>query len=152
MIRPITAADTRPLRAKVLRPGHAPETLVYPGDDHPDGLHAGAFHEGRLVGIATIYPEAPPEAYRDHMPAGEAFRLRGMATLPDVRGSGYGRMLLDACFAHMREKGATVLWCNARVVAQGFYERLGLQTIGPEFDIPDIGPHYVMWTELPGAR
>lgn len=148
MIRPITAAETRGLRAEVLRPGHAPDTLVYPGDERPDGLHVGAFHDGRLVGIATVYPEAPPEAYRNRLPTGEAFRLRGMATLPEVRGTGYGRDLLEACFTHVRTHEARLLWCNARVVAQGFYERLGLEATGPEFDIPGVGPHYVMWVDV----
>ena len=145
MVRPVTAAETRPLRAAVLRPGTPPERLVYPGDDHPEALHAGAFEGGRLVGIATIYPEPPPEAYRDALPAGGAFRLRGMATLPEVRGAGHGRRLLEACFAHVRAHDARVLWCNARVVALDFYRRMGLETIGPEFEIAGIGPHYVMW-------
>lgn len=148
MVRPITAAETRPLRAAVLRPGQPPEALVYAGDEHPQALHVGAFEDERLVGIATVYPEPPPEAYRDAMPGGGAFRLRGMATLPEVRGGGHGRELLEACFAHARAHGARVLWCNARVGALGFYRRMGLETIGPEFDIAGIGPHYVMWREV----
>jgi len=148
MIRPITAEETRPLRAAVLRPDQPPEALVYPGDDHPQSLHAGAFEGDRLVGIATVYPEPLPEEHRGAIPGGGAFRLRGMATLPEVRGAGYGRALLEACFEHIRTHGARVLWCNARVGALDFYERLGLETVGPEFDIPGIGPHYVMWCEV----
>ena len=150
MTRPITAEETRALRAAVLRPGKRPDELVYPGDDHPAGLHVGAFESDHLVGIATIYPEPPPPEYADQLPPGEAFRLRGMATLPEVRGAGHGRLLLEACFDHVRAHGARLLWCNARVVALDFYLRMGLQTIGPEFDLPDIGPHYVMWIDLGG--
>ena len=145
MIRPISAADTRPLRSLLLRPGQPPENLVYPGDDHPDAFHGGAFDGERLVGITSIYPEAPPEEYRDQLPPGGAFRLRGMATLPEVRGKGYGREMLDACFEHIRSHNAILLWCNARVGALDFYQRMGLETIGPEFDIEGIGAHYVMW-------
>ncbi len=145
MIRPISAAETRPLRSLVLRPGAPPETLVYPGDDHPEALHLGAFEGDRLVGIATVYPEPPPEAHRGVIPPGDAFRLRGMATTPDVRGAGYGRRLLEGCYEHVRAQGARVLWCNARVGARAFYLALGLQTVGPEFEIEGIGPHYVMW-------
>ncbi len=145
MIRPITAAETRPLRAQILRPGQAPENLVYPGDDDPDVLHAGAFHEGRLVGIATIYPEDPPSEYEDQLPHNGSFRLRGMATTPEVRGLGYGRQLLELCFEHIRSHGLDLLWCNARIVALDFYRRMGLETIGPEFEIEGIGGHFVMW-------
>ncbi|MCH7639720.1 MAG: hypothetical protein IH855_09695 [Bacteroidetes bacterium] len=68
-----------------------------------------------------------------------------MATIPDVRGQRCVRDLLQARFDHMRDKNANFLWCNARVIALDFYEYLGLQTIGPEFEIEGIGPHYVMW-------
>jgi GNAT superfamily N-acetyltransferase len=155
MIRPISAAETRPLRAAVLRPGTPSERLTYPGDDHADALHVGAFDLGtdggeRLVGIASVYPEPPPEAHRgaipeDAYPHGAAFRLRGMATLPESRGAGHGRALLDACFEQVRERGAGYLWCNARVVALPFYQAMGLVPVGDAFEIEGIGPHYVMW-------
>jgi GNAT superfamily N-acetyltransferase len=158
MIRPISAAATRPLRAEVLRPGQPPDALVYPGDDHPDALHVGAFDLGpdgteRLVGIATVHPEPPPAAHRGVIPEdayvyGAAFRLRGMATRPEVRGAGHGRALLDACFERVRNRGATYLWCNARLVALAFYERMGLVPVGDQFEIEGIGPHYVMWRAM----
>jgi len=56
--------------------------------------------------------------------------------------------LLELCFDHIRAHGGRLLWCNARVVALGFYERLGFVTEGPEFDIHPIGPHYVMTRQL----
>lgn len=148
MIRPISAAETRPLRAQILRPGQPPENLVYPGDDHPDVFHGGAFEDDRLVGIATIYPEAPPDEYRNQLPTGGSFRLRGMATTPDVRGKGFGCDLLEACFEHIRRHDANLLWCNARVIALDFYRRMGFETVGHEFDIEGIGAHYVMWKKV----
>ena len=75
-------------------------------------------------------------------------RLRGMATSDEARGTGIGRDLLMACFAHVREADGRYLWCNARIGAVGFYERMGLQTVGPEFPIEGIGPHFVMWRAL----
>jgi GNAT superfamily N-acetyltransferase len=149
-VRPITAAETRPLRGDILRPGQPPEDLVYPGDDAPGSFHAGAFADGTLVGIATVYPEPmprPPEGLpraADLDPA-NAFRLRGMATRAGLQGHGIGRAVLGRCIEHVRASGAEVLWCNARVGALGFYHRLGFHTVGDEFDIAGIGPHYVMW-------
>lgn len=148
MIRPLAAAQTRPLRSIVLRDGFIPaEALVYDGDDHPRAFHAGAFDGERLVGVATIYPEPMPAEHVDAA-TGAAFRLRGMATLAEVRRAGHGRQLLEACFDHVRSHNASVIWCNARVVARPFYERLGFVTVGEVFQIDPIGPHYVMWRRV----
>lgn len=150
-VRPISAAETRPLRSEILRPGQPPANLAYPGDDVPGSFHAGAFVDGTLVGIATVHPEpmpAPPDADVD---ASNAFRLRGMATRAGLQRGGIGRAVLGRCIEHVREAGAEVLWCNARVGAIGFYERLGFRTLGDEFDIAGIGPHFVMWKDVRGA-
>lgn len=156
-VRSISAAETRQLRSAVLRPGIPPEDLVYPGDDHRQSLHVGAFDGDTLVAIATVYPEPPPEAQRGEIPEdaydeGASIRLRGMGSLPEVRGQGYGRAALERSFAHGRAIGAGFLWCNARLVAVPFYERLGLEAVGEEFDIPGIGPHYVMWSRTGEER
>jgi GNAT superfamily N-acetyltransferase len=127
----------------VLRPSRAPETLVYPGDDHPLALHAGAFQAGRLVGVASVAPEACPAA-----PELPGWRLRGMAALPEVQRQGYGAALIRACVAHIRSHGGAVLWCNGRTSALPFYRALGFQTYGEEFVIPETGPHYVLWRVL----
>lgn len=142
-VRPISAAQVRLLRHAVLRPFEAPEQIVYYGDDAADTLHAGAFIANELVGIASVCREALPGA-----PGAAAWRLRGMATLPANRGEGHGRALLEACFAHIRSHGGELLWCNARVVALGFYRHLGFATQGEPFEIEPIGPHYVMTCRL----
>lgn len=147
-VRSITAAETRPLRSEILRPGQPPGSLVYPGDDAPGSFHAGAYLDGALVGIATVYPEPMPHIPGADLDPASAFRLRGMATRTELQGRGIGRDVLGLCIDHVRASGADMLWCNARVVALGFYRRLGFQTIGDEFDIAGIGPHYVMWTEV----
>lgn len=144
-IRPITAAETRPLRSAILRPGQPPEALVYAGDDVPGSFHAGAFLGRELVGVATVYPEPMPAAPAADLDSFNAFRLRGMATRADVQGRGLGRAVLQRCIEHVREREAEVLWCNARVGALGFYQRLGFATLGEVFEIAGIGPHYVMW-------
>ena len=112
--------------AAVLRPTLPSGTLAtYERDEAPGTVHAAAFRGTGTVGAATVYAEAPPESRRGEIPAwafapGAAFRLRGMATDLDARGSGLGRALLDACLDHVRARGASVLWCDARVGAVGF--------------------------------
>ncbi|MEM1056821.1 MAG: GNAT family N-acetyltransferase [Bacteroidota bacterium] len=152
-VRPVPAAAVRPLRGAILRPGEPPDSLVYPGDDAQLAFHAGGFLGEEIHGIATVYPETPPLAHLGGIPEaayaeGAAFRLRGMATSEAARGTGMGRELLLACFAHIRRSGGSFLWCNARSGALGFYERMGLETVGEEFDLPPIGPHFVMWIAI----
>jgi len=113
---------------------------VFEGDDAFDTLHAGAFNEEALVGIASVMREAPP--WDDE--ASRAWRLRGMATLPEVRGQGYGGALLERCLAHAIEQGGGLAWCTSRIPAVGFYRRFGFETEGDVFEIPPIGPHVLM--------
>jgi GNAT superfamily N-acetyltransferase len=137
-LKSITAAETRHLRQQVLRPNQRPEEQVYPHDDEPATLHAGAFDEGKLVGIATVFPEPPPGETDPR-----AWRLRGMAVLPEMQGRGIGRSLLEFCVAYIRAENGTALWCNGRTSARKFYESFGFAATGPEFDMPVSGPHFV---------
>ena len=136
LIRAITAAETRPLRHRVLRPTQAAESTLYPGDDQAS-VHLGAFEGDRLVGVASLYAEPRTGA------AG-GWRLRGMATAPEVRGRG-----LAASVSHAAGQGGGELWCNARLAAVGFYAARGFEVVSDEFDVPDIGPHVVMATTVP---
>lgn len=136
LIRPVTAEEVRPLRHRVLRPAQAFEDTLYAGDEL--AVHLGAFDGDRLVGIASLYREDRPGG-----PAG-GWRLRGMATDADVRGAGFGAALLDGCVAHVASAGGTEVWCNARMVAVGFYRRAGFEVVSEAFDVPGIGPHVVM--------
>ena len=40
--------------------------------------------------------------------------------------------------------GGRRVWCNARLSAAGFYERVGFGRVGGVFEIAGIGPHAVM--------
>ena len=138
-VRAVEAAAVRPLRQALLRPHQQVEDLVYPGDDHPDTLHVGAFRQGRLVGIATVIPRPMPGRRERH-----AWQLRGMAVEHGQRGYGVGSLLLAACLAHAAARGGRLVWCNARAGSFGFYERYGFRRDGEPFEFPDIGPHYRM--------
>jgi GNAT superfamily N-acetyltransferase len=144
MIRTISAAETIALRWPVLRPGFPRETAIFDGDDAATTLHFGAFDGDMLLGVASIYLVPCPEKIPAQPGVSPAFQLRGMATLPEVRGAGFGRALLDACVAAARENGAAILWCNARTSAADFYAKNGWRIVGAEFDIPTVGPHFRM--------
>lgn len=138
-VRPITADEALPLRMSVLRPGRPIEAAQYDGDEAPTTRHFGAFHDGQLLGIATLLRVEMPEQPRE-----TALQLRGMATAPEVRGQGFGRALIIACLDFARESNVPLLWCNARTSAVGFYRKLGFEIVSAEFIVPDVGPHFRM--------
>lgn len=142
LIRPITAADVRALRHRVLRPTQPVESTVYDGDDLAETMHLGAFDGDRLVGIASLYRE-PRSGTAD------GWRLRGMATGAEARGRGFGAALLTACLDRAAAVDSAEVWCNARQAAIGFYRRAGFEVIGEEFEVENIGPHVVMARPVP---
>jgi GNAT superfamily N-acetyltransferase len=141
-IQPIRAEETRPFRQRILRPHLPPEHSVYPGDDAADSLHVGAFVTGRLVGVATVLHEPRPSSDD----AG-AWRLRGVAVEEAQRGQGIGRRLVEACIAHVRAHGGTLLWFNAASAARRFYEGMGFEAEGEE-GFSETGGYYRMWKRL----
>jgi GNAT superfamily N-acetyltransferase len=131
-IRSVDPAITRPLRQRVLRPHESLEELA---SHEPPGVHAVAAFDGTaLVGCGFVCPDGGP---------GE-WRVRGMATAPEHRGRGIGAQILAALVDHARAQGATRVWCNARTPALSLYERAGFAIESEEFEIPGIGPHFVM--------
>lgn len=144
-IVPVPVVVVRPLRQAVLRPHQRAEDLVYEGDALPGALHLAARRDGDgdVVGVASISPEPHP-----HDPAPRDWRLRGMATLPDIRGRGTGAALLTQCLRHARDEGGDRVWCNARTTVQGFYEHAGFAVEGDVFELAGIGPHVVMSVAL----
>lgn len=136
---PVHAAMVRPLRGEVLRPGEAPERLIYPGDEDPSTLHLAAFRDGNVVGIVTVMADGHPTS-----PRPGDWRVRGMATVEAMRNEGIGGAMLARGETHAREQAGTRLWCNARVGARTLYERIGMTVEGDVFEIAGIGEHYVM--------
>ncbi|MCW2584385.1 MAG: GCN5-related N-acetyltransferase [Klenkia sp.] len=142
VIEQVAAAATHPLRAAVLRQGRPVEIE---GDDDPTTLHLAArLPSGEVVGVVRLHPQAC--AWR---PAQRPWQLRAMATDPTVRGTGAGRALVSDALARLAAAGADLVWCEARVTAVGFYQRLGFVVVTDEFEVPMVGPHHGMVVGLP---
>jgi predicted N-acetyltransferase YhbS len=135
------ADTTYPLWRDVLREGRPVPRL-----DDP----AGTFHlaartdDGQLVGVVRFSP-APCPWRRE---ARAAWQLRGMATDPAVRGTGTGKALVAEGLSRIATLGGDLVWCDARVAAVGFYERMGFAVVTEEFLKPEGGPHRGMVAEL----
>jgi len=139
-IRSINVTETYDLRHRILRPHQALSECAYPYDTAPDALHIGGFLNGQLIGIGSILPDAREDASQP-----TSWRIRGMAVLEDIRGSGAGGKILQALFkyAHTQSLPAEI-WCNGRVNVKGFYKHFGFVQEGDLFDVPGIGPHVLM--------
>ena len=116
------------------------ETCRFDGDDDLSTVHFGLFENGLLCGVASVFGN-------DHagFDAENQLQLRGMAVLENCRGKGYGAQLVGRAEKYASEKGTSLLWFNARIVAVPFYEKCGYRKSGEGFDIAGIGLHYVMF-------
>lgn len=129
------------LRWTELRPGYPRSAAEFDGDCSPDAFHFGAFDaQGENIGCATFQPNAW-EGERAH-------QLRGMASRADRVRQGVGRGLLLFAESVLIPAGVTLLWCNARSHAAGFYRKLGWRIASDEFLFPEVGPHYKMIKRL----
>jgi predicted GNAT family N-acyltransferase len=139
----ISAQDTYSIRSQMLRPGRPIEDCIFRGDDDEQTFHLGAFVESKLVSVASFYFEKHQSLTDEYQ-----FRLRGMATVPDFQGQGLSSNLLKTAFPLIKKNFCTLLWCNARESALGFYQKVGFKEVGEAFDIPDIGAHRLMFIRL----
>jgi len=139
MIKQLNYQDVLALRQKVLRPHQKPEECIYSGDKEQLSGHFGKYIDGKLIGIASIYNQA-----EEGMTDSGAWRIRGMATLPDLRGQGFGLELLDACINHAKSKGGKSIWCNGREKAISFYKKRDFYVDGEPFELPSIGLHFLL--------
>lgn len=142
-IRFIRTEETYPLRLMVLRPGGVEEDCHWANDRLEGSFHLALQIGEHLIAIASFYPEKHPG-----IQAWKQYRLRGMATHPEFQRTGAGKRLLDLAAEHLKAQHVDRLWCNARKSALDFYIKQGFVVQGEEFDVPGIGPHYLMHRSL----
>jgi GNAT superfamily N-acetyltransferase len=149
----VEPARTFVLRQQVLRPHQRVEEMALLGSDHPDSIVIGAAVPASrdVVATAAVSPEEPPAELELVLPPGRRWRLRSMATRPELRGSGIGAIVLGAALEHVAGLGGGVVWCSARTPALSFYERAGFVTFGDVWVDALIGPHVMMWRPVPPA-
>ncbi len=136
--------ELKALRFKVLWPHleNAQACEIEPdGDDTT--FHMAAFRKGQNVGTATFILQK-----NDKFPTKYQYRLRAMATDPSVRGLGVGALLVQKGIEELNQRNVDLLWCDARLIATGFYEKLDFKIKGQVYTVPKIGPHKLMYKEL----
>ena len=136
----------RKLRFEVLREplGMPYEDTLFSGDELPTTQHWLAYADDQPIGCLTLLIPDAAGAVSGDGPI--KVQLRGMAVLKQTQNHGIGSRMLDEVHRLAIEK-KWHLWCNARQAAVPFYAKNGWQVHGQPFDIPEIGPHYVMCWE-----
>ncbi|MCR9182805.1 MAG: GNAT family N-acetyltransferase [Flavobacteriaceae bacterium] len=142
VVKKITAEDTIAVRHPVLRAGRPKEDCYFQGDDLKTTVHFGIYDNDKLAGVATFLDSKFPTFEGRHL------QLRGMAVLDEFKGRGFGKRLLEAGEELAKKKKINLIWCNARILAVPFYEKLDFKKIGASFEIPKVGIHFVMYKQI----
>jgi GNAT superfamily N-acetyltransferase len=142
-IKKITAFETIIVRHPVLRPGRQIESCHFDGDDLLSTSHFGLFLENQLAGVISVF-KIQNKLFSEE----NQYQIRGMAVLSEFQKKGFGEALLEYCENEIRLKSGDLIWFNARETAIGFYEKSGYEILGDPFEIPDVGPHYILFKAI----
>jgi len=143
MIEFIKSTDILNVRNIVLRDNKlTPDECRFPTDEIKGAFHLGYYDGDTLATVVSLHPQSYGELI------GNGYQLRGMATLAEYRGKGFGKIIVDYAVDYLQKKHASYIWCNARKGASKFYHDCGFEIISDEFEIKGIGAHYVMSHQL----
>ncbi|MDX8470166.1 GNAT family N-acetyltransferase [Mesorhizobium sp. VK23B] len=135
-LRLISIEEGEDLRQRVLRPGQP--DWRFPFLPQAEFFHMGAFHGQQLISVVSLLEE---EVVGDSTNGAAAWRLRGMATVPEMQNRGIGGLLLEHGVAEVINRYGSLVWCYGRTSADQFYQSHGFQPHGEIFDIEGAGLH-----------
>lgn len=143
-IRKGSVDEIRELRYKVLWPHlDGADACQIPPDTVGSTFHMIALLQNKVVGTATFIIDINEKFEEKNQ-----YRLRAMATDPEVRGYGIGAKIVEKAIDELKNQGVKLLWCDARLIATGFYEKQNFKIKGQVYQVPKIGPHKLMYKEL----
>lgn len=94
-----------------------------------------AVSDGTVIGCVMLRPAGSSK-----------LKLRQMAVDGTLQQKGIGRLLVEAAEAYGRDNNFKQIVLHARKHAIGFYEKLGYQTEGPEFE--EVGIAHMLMQKL----
>ena len=142
-IKKINSTQTIIVRHPVLRYGKPIESCHFEGDDLPTTSHFGLYFEKQLVAIISSF-KVQNKLFSEE----NQYQIRGMAVLDEFQKKGFGEALLNYCENEIKLKKGNLIWFNARKTAVGFYKKSGYKILGDRFEIPDVGPHYILFKTI----
>lgn len=139
-VKQIQSKDCFPIRQQILWRHKNLEDCGIDVDEQEGAFHLGVFLNDELVCIGSFFKQKHIQFSEQNQ-----YRLRAMATLSKAQKQGAAKALLDFAFDRLQNQNQEILWCDARIIAIGFYEKMGFTKLGEMYKIPLIGPHYLMW-------
>lgn len=119
-IEQVIATRTWKLRQEVLySDGSLKDVMI---DVDFEGTHFAASVEGELVGVISVFKIDQNQ-----------YQFRKFTVLPKFQGYGIGTALFKSVFDFCTLWKGTSLFCDARVEAVPFYEKLGMHIKGEHF-------------------
>lgn len=142
-IQKINSTETYPVRHIVLRAGKPIESCQFDGDELVSTHHFGYYLNNQIIGVISLF-----EIKHEQFVAQKSFQIRGMAVLPTYQKQGIGEALVKEAEKFCTTQKADLIWFNARTTAVGFYQKMGYEIVGSEFEINEVGPHFLMFKYL----
>ncbi len=142
-IQKITSTETYPVRHIVLRAGKPIESCQFDGDELVSTHHFGHYLNNQIIGVISLFA-----IDNSHFITQKSFQIRGMAVLPAFQKQGIGEALVKEAEKFCTTQKADLIWFNARTTAVGFYKKMGYEIVGAEFEINEVGPHFLMYKKL----
>ncbi len=132
------AGDARPIRTRVFIDEQRIPVEMEWDDEDGTAVHAVAYNRmGQPLATGRLLQHSPGVA-----------RIGRMAVHPVLRGSGVGRLVLQALLAAAQGRGDKEAVLHAQRTARDFYAREGFQARGEAFEEAGI-PHIEMARALP---
>lgn len=115
------------LRHIVLRNGYPIDEVVFPEDEEETTRHYGVFdRQGKNICCVSLI--------KSYWNSESAWQLRAMATSSEWRNRGIGRKIIQYMISDLKQDDQLkYIWCNCRVQASGFYEKMGWKEASHQF-------------------
>ena len=146
------AEDLREVRFKVLWPFLTSAEEANIDIDASEGaIHLAGVVDGEIVGCASLFVQ-DCDRYPGMFKNQKVYRLRAMGVLKEVQGMGVGAAIIKNAETLCSSENASVIWCDAREVAWGFYSKLGFKYAACEdgyecdaYEVRNVGLHKMMY-------
>ena len=138
IIKEISVNEIRKVRLEELYKNLPAKLSNYKGDFSNSTKHLALFEGNKVVSCATIFCDQKKKTVQ----------IRGMLTKKKFQKKGYGSSLMKFMIRYLIKEEYKSLWCNSRVSAINFYNKVGFKKNGKVFLKKVLGPHQKLFLKI----